>query len=332
MSRRVLLAGVMGLGALVASCGGSRSAHPHMSQEGGNRMLQLAQERAETLRQCDAMRSQVAIREEYTLGGAVAVHWVQQGGGLMLESEPEQRMHRTLNLVGQNLAAQSGRPMLEWTFGVLDDPNTVNAASAPGGYVFVTRALLRNVENEAQLAGVLAHEIAHVVLKHALTRYDDVKVGQCTLAANFKFSQGLTRQVSRELMPEELEVVLKSLDSMGALDLDKDTSLLRVLTDQLVEQLVQQGFAHADEFAADELAVHLIASAGYDPREYVTFLGRLPEGRGFSHHPCNRERQQRLQALLDAKAPEDGFPELPLDTKALVKPPLPPELTVARSE
>ncbi|MDY7225913.1 M48 family metalloprotease [Hyalangium rubrum] len=328
MSRH--LSWIAGLGLLLSACGGSKPARPALSQEGANRTFKLVQEMNEATRRCEQQRSQVTIQEEYTLGSAVAVNWVQQGGGLMLASEPGQRMHRTMNLIGQNLAAQSGRPTLEWTFGVLEEPNTVNAASAPGGYVFVTRALLRSVRSEAQLAGVLAHEISHVVLKHSLARYDDVKAEQCKVAASMKFSLAMTRQVQKEVMPPELGRMLDAMHGTGVLDLDKDPELLRRLTDPLVERLVQKGHAHEDEFAADAMALHLIASAGYDPQEYITFLGTLPEGGGFTHHPAHRERQERLLALLEAaKSPQDGFSELPASPRGLVKLSVPAEIAAA---
>jgi predicted Zn-dependent protease len=322
---------LVGLGVLAASCGGSRPSRPALSQEGANQTFKLAQELKQTLSRCEALRSHVTIQEEYSLGNAVAINWVRQGGGLMLASDPEQRMHRTINLIGQNLAAQSARPTLEWTFGVLEDPQAVNAASAPGGYVFVTRGLMQRVDNEAQLAGVLSHEIAHVVLKHALTRYDGVKIGQCKLAANFQFSQRMTRHINKEIMPEELSHLLEALSTSGVLKLENDPVLLRRLTDPLVEQLLQRGYSHEDEFAADAMALHLMVSAGYDPGEYVTFLGTLPEERGFSHHPSNQDRQARLVALLAAaKNSGDEFPELPASTQGLVKLSLPAELAVVK--
>ncbi len=330
MIRRVLLASLIGLSVLVASCGGpSRAARPALSQENANRTLKLARELAETTRKCEALRAQVTVGEEYALGSAVAMHWVRQGGGLMLASEPEQRMHRELNLIGQNLAAQSARPTLEWTFGVVEDPEVVNAASAPGGYVLVTRGLLRAVDSEAQLAGVLAHEIAHVVLKHAMTRYDEVKIGQCKVAANIRFSQRMFRQVNQDIMPPELLRLLDTLESTGVLPLDKDPSLLERLTEPLVEQLVQEGHAHEDEFAADAMALQLIASAGYDAREYIAFLGKLPEGRGYAHHPSPRERQERLVALLDAPRGPDEFPSFPVPARGSAKRSLPVEFAAA---
>ena len=106
--------------------------------------------------------------------------------------------------MGRNLAAQSSRPTLEWTFGVLKEPHVFNAASAPGGYVFVTRGLLATVEDEAQLAGVLAHEIAHVNLRHALMRYGEVKVTQCRMAVGVQMMMARMRQVTANPRADEL--------------------------------------------------------------------------------------------------------------------------------
>ena len=76
-------------------------------------------------------------------------------------------LQRYVNRVGRWLTLHTERPGLPWHFGVLDHPN-VNAFAAPGGYIFVTRGLVEKMHSEAELAGVLAHEIAHVLRKHHL--------------------------------------------------------------------------------------------------------------------------------------------------------------------
>jgi predicted Zn-dependent protease len=72
-----------------------------------------------------------------------------------------------INKVGLWVALQSSRPQLPWRFAVLDD-NDINAFAAPGGYIFITKGLLLRLRNEDELAGVLAHEIAHVIQQHHL--------------------------------------------------------------------------------------------------------------------------------------------------------------------
>ncbi|MFY0577747.1 M48 family metalloprotease [Cystobacter fuscus] len=105
-----------------------------------------------------------------------------------------------LNKIGGNLAAQSSRPHLPWVFGVLQSEG-VNAVSGPGGYVFVSEGLLARLDNEAQLAGVLAHEIAHITGKHALNEYQDYLVGQCENSAKVEegsaYQEATARAVSK---------------------------------------------------------------------------------------------------------------------------------------
>ncbi|HMB53337.1 MAG TPA: M48 family metalloprotease, partial [Thermoanaerobaculia bacterium] len=69
--------------------------------------------------------------------------------------------------VGKRLAAESERPDLPWSFQVVDDP-TVNAFALPGGYLFMTRGILAHLDNEAEMAGVLGHEIGHVTARHSV--------------------------------------------------------------------------------------------------------------------------------------------------------------------
>ncbi len=340
MSTRTWKLGVAGLGALSLSCAGLQLGHVSTGNSSVDTALALAGTANETANEtakkssdCEKLKAKVSIAEERALGGAVALNWVTGGKGLMLGNTSEERLQEYLNIVGRNLAAQSSRPTLLWTFGVLKATDAYNAASAPGGYVFVTRGLLKDVENEAQLAGVLAHEIAHVTLQHALNRYDEVKVEQCE---KLTLKEGGTK--SAELLSVNLhgswrDAFQEALAGSGALDLDKNVDLLGHLTNQVVEKVVTNGYAEEDEFAADEQAVRLLVSAGYDPKEYIHFLGKLSakSSSKVAHHPKPLERQERLNKLLSNAASEaDEFPELPA-ADSLSKPALAPEFAIARS-
>ena len=138
------------------------------------------QRAAELMKQCEGVHQrQITIEEEYAFGGAVSVNWVSQGGGLVLPGKESARLLNVqLNEIGRNLAAQSSRPNLGWTFGVLKSPG-VNAVSGPGGYVFVSEGLLAQLSSEAELAGVLAHEITHITHKHALNEFHVYLEQQC---------------------------------------------------------------------------------------------------------------------------------------------------------
>jgi predicted Zn-dependent protease len=283
--------------------------------------------------ECDKLNTLPSLEEEYALGGAVALNWVQRGGGLLPRDKTHDPLLRYLNTVGRNLGAQSSRPELRWTFGVLQNEQSFDALSAPGGYVFVTLGLLQGVENEAQLAGVLAHEIAHITGKHALTRYNQVKVDQCRFARGETLSGALASHAGK-LTQAATQGLLGGLESAtGALDLNKNVDLLGSLTEGVVETVVSKGFGKEDEFDADEQAVRLLVSAGYDPREYIEFLAKIPDSRnGFSNHPRKVDRVKKLVALLDAnKDAGTDFPELAASTEGLVQPPLPPEFASAMS-
>lgn len=328
MRRRGGRLALVGLGALSLACATAKpvQTQPEMSEVATEQLKVSAQEMAHKIQECTALGSKVSVQEEYALGAAVAANWVKGGGGLMLSAQLDQELERYVNLVGRNLAAQSSRPTLEWTFGVLKEPHAFNAASAPGGYVFVTRGLLSAVEDEAQLAGALAHEIAHVNLRHALMRYGEVKVTQCRMAVGIQMMMTRVRQATAHPRADELAGFAESLERNGALDLDKHQELLVTLTDKTVEKLVAEGYAQRDEYAADEEAVRLLVSAGYDPQAYIQLLGKLPDvADSYAHHPNKQVRQNNLRHLLaQALKSSDGFSDLPAGTPGLRKPALPP--------
>ena len=143
-------------------------------------------------------------------------------------------VQRYVNRVGRWLSLNSERPDLNWQFGVLDSGN-INAFATPGGFVFVTRGLLGRLRNEGELAGALAHEIAHVVKKHhlvALRKGAGMQAG-ANILAEFA-ARGRNQLITDRLISGMKEVMLRGLD--------KD-----------------------DELEADRMAVVLAARAGYDP-------------------------------------------------------------------
>ena len=121
----------------------------------GNRGTDLFQLLSQSLDQIDEPR-------EIQIG--------QQLAAILLGSKPllpDMAMQRYLNQLGRWISLQSTRPDLPWTFAILDDPG-FNAFAAPGGYVFVTKGLMDRVQDEGELAGILAHEITHVTARHHL--------------------------------------------------------------------------------------------------------------------------------------------------------------------
>ncbi|MCB9556057.1 MAG: M48 family metalloprotease [Deltaproteobacteria bacterium] len=269
-------------------------------------VAQTAGKAHEESQKCQALKElTIAVEEETAIGGAIAVNYVSSAGGLMIDAQnpgaSTNDLNRYLNRVGKNLAAQSARPNLDWTFGVVNAEG-FNAFSAPGGYVFVTRGLLKRLQNEAQLAGVLAHEIAHITERHALNVYGAIKANQCTTAV----AAGAAGELAGEFL--SFKGALGSGNGFISLNDPKNLKLLTKLTDKVVDKITSQGYAHDDEFNADRVAVELMLSAGYQPSEYLKVLGMIPsDGGSFSNHPTNGDRQSKItawkqQAAQQAKA------------------------------
>ncbi len=195
----------------------------------------------------------------------------EQAAATLLGAAPllaDRDAQRYVNLVGRWIAAQGTRPELAWRFGILDTPH-VGAFAAPGGYVFVTRGLLLELRNEAELAGVLAHEISHVEERHHL--------------------QGLRRQAGLALA----ERLQPDLQTMGRIA-------------EGTRELYSRGLDRGDEFGADRAGARLARKAGYDPYGLLAALQTLdslnPDDSRlalmFDTHPRLADRVQRLDQDL----------------------------------
>ncbi|WP_164017753.1 M48 family metalloprotease [Pyxidicoccus trucidator] len=317
MGLRLTVLAALGVGVLAAPCGGFNA---NNLTKGAN-VLGKAGDTAEKMGDCKKLDVDPSVSEEYALGGALAIHFVQRGGGLLLEKprepgdkskvrRPGEALHDYINVVGKNLAAQSQRPTLEWTFGVLGDTKQFNAVSAPGGYVFISRKVIETVENEGQLAGVLAHEISHVVLKHAIRQYNEVKVKTCkAVAVGEAF-----------LSPGAVAALSAGKQGDGTLDLDKEPSLLGNLAEKTVDTF-DNGNPPELEDEADRMAARLMLSAGYDPDDYRRLIAKTTEETRLANHPKKAERVKKLVAYIKTLKDNEGeFQEL--TTEGLHSPPL----------
>ena len=193
---------------------------------------------------------------------------------------PNEAMQRYVNHIGRWLASQTERPDLPWQFGVLDAPQ-VNAFAAPGGYIFITRGLLARMTSEAELAGVLAHEIVHVLRKHHLA--------------------AIQKNARTGLAADALSLALRDRNS--------------AVRDKLVSfgtEMYARGLDKSDELEADRLGIVIAARAGYDAYGLPGVLQMLqamnPEDSGlalmFKTHPAPAERlgaiEKSVQPVLDA--------------------------------
>jgi predicted Zn-dependent protease len=189
---------------------------------------------------------------------------------------------RYVNLVGNTVARESKRPDLPYRFAVLDS-DSINAFSCPGGYIFVTRGTLAIIESEAELASVLAHEVAHVSEKHIIKEIEKAQF----LRAGERVAGDLLHADTR---------IFDAVTSFGT-------------------ELLFKGLSRTDEYEADKLSIIYTAEAGYDPNGLFSFLEKLkyygsqPNSEGvkllFSTHPTIDDRLARASTTIKMKGYDD---------------------------
>jgi len=219
----------------------------------------------------------IGFEEEKAIGGSLAVEVFNKFGGMYKNPAVQQY----ITLVGKAVAEVSDRPDIDYYFAVLNTENP-NAFATPGGYVFVSVGLLRLLENEAQLAGVLGHEIAHITQKHALQ----------------------TLQRSKRLA---------GLSSLTLTAMDKDAGLFDQVINEVSEVLFTRGLDKELEFEADKFGADYAYRMGYHPRglkDFLKILGKA-ESRGssifLSTHPSPVDRYKRLSQLLSQYDPASPY-------------------------
>lgn len=184
----------------------------------------------------------------------------------------DEALQKYVNSVGRWVASQSERPDLPWHFGVIDSED-LNAFSAPGGYVVITKGMYRKFTNEAQLAGVLGHEIGHVVKKHQLKILQKQQL--LNVGAGFLSDKlGKDNKLVSKAIGSGAEISARSLDKSA-------------------------------EFEADRLGMSYATRAGYDPYGLTDVLQTLSQTNKsdssvallFKTHPLPEDR---LVAIGDA--------------------------------
>jgi predicted Zn-dependent protease len=165
---------------------------------------------------------------------------IQMGQGMaetLLGARPlynDPKLQRYVNQVGAWVASRSERPTLPWRFGV-NDSEHVNAFAAPGGFIIVTRGMMNALQSEAELAGVLGHEIGHVIRKHHL-----------------------------KAMRKGAWMNLLSASAAASAGGGPSEDLIKALVGP-TKELYSRGLDRDDEYEADRVGIVLAARAGYDP-------------------------------------------------------------------
>jgi predicted Zn-dependent protease len=204
-------------------------------------------------------------------------------GARPLYDDPE--LQRYVNEVGLWVALQSERPNLPWHFGV-NDSDYINAFAVPGGYIIVTKGMLKQLRNEAELAGVLGHEVAHVTQKHHL--------------------KALRKTAFANLLGEGVNAAADN----------RQGELVKKLAGP-TKELYARGLDKSDEFEADRMGVVLATRAGYDPYGLPAVLTTLASADPkdnyltllFKTHPLPQARLDQLapglMALDSIKGPQN---------------------------
>lgn len=214
---------------------------------------------------------QADVEAETSFGSDVAARLL---GEYPLVDDPQ--LNHYLNLVGNAVASRGSRPELTYHFALVQS-DSINAFAAPGGYIFVTTGAFRILQDEAELAAVLAHEVAHVNQKHIVKELG-VRGFEATPEA------GISRLLGGSSDPARM--------------------VFAQAVDRAVEILFKSGLKQQDEFEADHLGLLTLAFSDYDPRALSRYLKRIQSLSGdrldalSKTHPSFAARLRALDKLL----------------------------------
>ena len=228
-------------------------------------------------------RVAMSEREEIALGLQAAPQMESEHGGLAANPQARQTVdrvgNRLLAALDKSLRAQRREDPYPFKFHLLRDPQTINAFALPGGQVFITYGLYKDLETEGQLAGVLGHEIGHVLSRHGAQQL-----------AKQQLTQGL-------------------VGAAGVAGGDRSSAQIAAQ----VGQMVTLKYGRGAELEADKWGVKLAAEAGYDPRAMIgvmKILDRASQGgppEFFSTHPKPANRVQYIEEVIKKEFPH-GVP------------------------
>ena len=227
----------------------------------------------------------ISIEEEWQLGQQLAADIARQ---VPLNNDPA--VNSYITQMGQRIVAQTSMANLPWTFHVVNN-NEINAFAIPGGHVYIHSGLINAASNASEVAGVMAHEISHVLARHS------------------------TEQISRQY----------GLQVLAGVVLGQNPGMLQQLAAQIVAGGALARFSREAEQEADSLGLQAMNEAGYNPRGMVTMFQKLLANRQgspgaverfFSTHPLTQDRirdtERRIQSLPQRNTITDdaGFQQI----------------------
>ena len=232
----------------------------------------------------EKQRVQLSPQQEVVIGLRSRDQMIQQSQGMYPDRTLQEYIDEVGNRVVQNSAAKNSPYPFE--FHLLRDPRTVNAFALPGGQVFITAALLDRLNSEAQLAGVLGHEVGHVIGRHG----------------------------AEHLAKQQLGSALVNAVGIAASD-DPRSGRQAAILAQAVNQMVNLKYGRDDELESDRLGFQFMTEAGYNPVGIIELMKILDSARGgaggqpefMSTHPNPGNRIERLTEIIEQAYP-NGIP------------------------
>jgi len=261
---------------LVSGCAAVSQGVAAVGQATGTLTPEQAQAVAKTGEAFGKAMEQITPEQEYYVGRAVGATILQQ-----YKPYNNEAANLYLNQLGQTIAAASDRPeTFKGYHFLIMDSDEINAFAAPGGFIFVSRGMIRLCRNEDELAAVLAHEVGHVQLKHAIGAISN---SRWTSAFTI-----LTAEAGKNLGGQALK--------------DLTTAFEGSISD-ISKKLITSGYARSQERDADKVAVAIMPRLGYNPSALVSVLQNMstkvkPEAGFGKTHPPPDDRIKDLRAMI----------------------------------
>ena len=235
----------------------------------------------------EKQRVAMSVDQEKALGLQAAPEMASKMGGVVNpKSDPDAQLVAEVGhkLVRSTEASKS--PYVgNFNFYLLDDRNTVNAFALPGGQIFITRALFDKLQNEADLAGVLGHEVGHVIHRHSAEHMAKGQLGQMLVGAV----------------------------AVGASD-ERGRGTMAAMAAAMANQMLQLKYGRSDETESDTYGLKLMTQAGYDPRGMLNVMQVLKEAGGgrkqsewTASHPLPENRITEIKETI-ARLYPSGVP------------------------
>lgn len=232
----------------------------------------------------ETQRVAMSPDEEIAMGLQAAPEMAARHGGLHPDREAQEHIdtvgRKLVQAVEKTVRKDGGKNPFEFEFHLLADTQAINAFALPGGQIFITAALYQKLRTEGQLAGVLGHEVGHVLMRHGAQRL-----------AKQKLTQGL-------------------VGAAGVAGGSQQSAQVAAA----VAQMVNMKYGRDDELESDKWGVLLTAEAGYDPRSMLGVMRVLEQAGGggppemFSTHPKPANRQAYIKEIIEDVFP-NGLPE-----------------------